>query len=127
MRCATGQAILLCEPVVVDDNKDPEMLTAIEHAFHALRSGRDSNAILTNKPKFRDSEKDEAVQLADMVMGAIGAHLNGDSYWYDLIRQGGRDLGVVELSSGEAHPESGDLSETKPGRATYWQSGPKQV
>ena len=127
MRCAAGQAIPLCEPVVVDDNKDPDMLAAIEDAFRALRSGRDPDAILTNKPKFRDSEKDEGVQLADMVMGAVGAHLDGDSCWYDLIRQGGKDLGVIELSSCGTRPESDDLSENKPGRATYWQPGPKQT
>ena len=114
MRCeAEGKAILLREPIVVDDNKNPVMLEAIENAFRALQSGRDPNAILTKKPEFRNSEKDETVQLADMVMGAIGAHLDGDDYWYNLIRQGGRDLGVVELSSCLTHPESGDLSECK--------------
>jgi Protein of unknown function (DUF3800) len=120
-RCdAKGQAVLLCEPVVVDDNKDPDMLAAIEGAFRALRSGRDPDAMLTNKPEFRDSKKDEAVQLADMIMGAVGAHLDGDSCWYDLIRQGGRDLGVVELSSCQTQPESGNLSENKTGRVTSW-------
>jgi len=124
-RCAAeGRAILLREPVVVDDNKDPDMLAAIEHAFRALRSGRDPQAILTNKPEFRDSEKDEAVQLADMVMGAVGAHLDGDSSWYDLIRRGGMDLGVVELSSCQTQPPSGDLSENRAGRTTSRLPGP---
>ena len=73
--------------------------------------------MLTLKPEFRDSEKDETLQLADMVMGAVGAHLDGDDTWYDLIRQAGRDLGVVKLSSCRTQPESGDLSENKAGRA----------
>jgi hypothetical protein len=113
-RCtALGEPVLLCEPVIVDDNKDPGMLKAIEEAFCGLRSGRDPQEKLTNKPKFRDSEKDAAVQLADMVMGAVGAHLDGDSFWYDRIRQDGRDLGVVELSDCQGRP--GYLSESKPG------------
>lgn len=116
-RCAgEGKLILLCEPIIVDDNKDPGMLAAIEDAFRALRSGRDPAAILTNKPEFRDSEKDEGLQLADMVMGAIGAHLEGDSHWYDLIRKGGRDLGVVNLSSCQTRRGQWDLSESIPGR-----------
>jgi hypothetical protein len=111
-RCeAEGRNVLLCEPVVVDDNKDHHMLAAIEGAFRALRSGRAPGAILTLKPEFRDSEQDEMVQLADMVMGAVGAHLDGDSSWYNLIRR--RDLGVVNLSSSRFCPETGDLSETK--------------
>ena len=127
-RCAgKGRDILLREPVVVDDNKDKSMLAAIEQAFRAIRSGRDPAAILTTKPEFRDSKQDEAVQLADMVMGAVGTHLDGDSSWYNLIRQGGRDLGVVELSSCQTWPKSGDLSENRVGRATHWQPGPQQI
>jgi hypothetical protein len=126
-RCAAeGRDILLREPVVIDDNQDSAMLAAIEDAFRALKSGRDPEALLTNKPEFRDSKVDEAVQLADMVMGAVGAHLDGDNSWYNLIQLGGRDLGVVELSRSGIRPGSGDLSENEAGRATYWQPGPTQ-
>jgi hypothetical protein len=96
-RCvAAGKNVPLREPVVVDSNEDASMLKAIEDAFRALRSNRDLAASLTNKPKFGDSRGDEGIQLADMVMGAIGDYLDGDSTWYDLIRRGGKDLGVVE-------------------------------
>ena len=46
-RCiSTGRAVLLCEPVIVDDNKDPRMLAAIEGAFRCapVRSRSPSNA-----------------------------------------------------------------------------------
>jgi hypothetical protein len=89
---------LLCEPILVDDNKDPAMLGAIEESFRALRSGQDPATILTNKPKFRDSKNDETIQLADRVMGAIGAHFDEDSTWFNEIREEGRNLGVVRFS-----------------------------
>jgi Protein of unknown function (DUF3800) len=112
-RCAENRrAILLCEPILVDDKKDAAMLDAIEQAFRALRSARDPDAILTTKPKFRDSVKDETVQLADMVMGAVGAHLDGDSAWFNEIRRGGWNLGVVQLARCQSFPRSFDLSES---------------
>lgn len=118
-RCAAeGRDMLLREPIVVDDNRDRDMLAAVGHAFRALRSARDPNAILTNKPEFRDSEKDESVQLADMVMGAIGAHLDGNSQWYDYIRRGGQDLGIVELSGFQNRNMLDDLWDNTTGRAT---------
>ncbi len=111
--CAKNKkSVLLCEPIVVDDNKDPAMLLAIEGAFRALKSGRDPAAILTNKPRFRDSEKDETVQLADMVMGAVGAHLDGDNTWFDVIRRNNRNLGVVQLVGCRPPASVGDLWES---------------
>jgi len=118
-RCATmGKPMLLQEPIAVDDNKDARMLSAIGEAFRALRSGRDLRSALTIKPVFRDSAKDEALQLADMVMGAVGAHLDGDSEWCDLIRHGGRELGIVNWSSCPAAVMAGDLCENRTSRAT---------
>jgi len=106
-----GRPTLLREPILVDDNKDKAMLAAIEGAFRALKSGHDPAGILTIKPDFRDSEKDETVQLADMVMGAVGAHLDGDSTWFDVIRRSGQNLGVVQLI-GCRPPEVDDLWES---------------
>lgn len=106
---AKKKAALLCEPILVDDNKDAAMLRAIEEAFRALRSGRDPAVLLTNKPKFRDSEKDETVQLADMVTGAVGAYLDGDSTWFNVIRQNDRNLGVVQLAGGQTPSALDDL------------------
>jgi hypothetical protein len=86
------------ELILVDDNKDAAMLAAIEDAFRGLGMGRIPAVRLTQKPVFRDSKIDETVQLADMVMGAVRAHFEGQSEWYDHMRGGGRDLGVMEFT-----------------------------
>lgn len=113
-RCAElGKTVLLREPVVVDNNDDPALLAAIDGAFRALRSERDPASPLTGKAEFRVSKKDEALQLADMVMGAVGAHLDGDSAWYDFLCGGAENLGVINLAECGAFPASCDLSESR--------------
>ncbi len=110
------------------------MLNAIAEAFRALKSGRDPAALLTNKPKFRDSEKDETLQLAERVIGAIGAHLDGESHWFHEIRRGGRNLGVVQLASCRSFPTLDDFRKVcnacengkTVGRASRRSPGPQQ-
>jgi len=92
---AEKRRVLLNELVVVDDNKDRDFLRAIKMAFRGLHSGWRPGAKLVGKVKFRGSEPHETLQLADMVMGAVGAYLEGDSTWYDLIST--RSLGIVRL------------------------------
>jgi hypothetical protein len=87
--------VLLNELVVVDDNGDRAFLQTIKRAFRGLVSGWQPGAKLVGKVKFRSSEPDAALQLVDMVMGSVGAHLDGDSTWYDRIST--RDLGIVRL------------------------------
>jgi Protein of unknown function (DUF3800) len=91
----SGRQALLDELVVVDDNQDKEFLTTIKKMFRGLASGWRSGGKLVGKVKFRGSQPDEMLQLVDMVVGAAGAHLDGDSTWYNLI--GERSLGVVYL------------------------------
>lgn len=90
-----GKPALLDELVVVDDNQDKDFLKTIKTAFRALMSGWRPRGKLVGKVKFRDSRPDEMLQLADMVIGAVGEYLDGDSTWYDLISA--RSLGVVRL------------------------------
>ncbi len=52
-------------------------------------------ASLVGKVKFRGSGPDELIQLADMVCGAVAAHLDGESTWYRLIAS--RDLGITRI------------------------------
>jgi hypothetical protein len=92
---AEKKSALLNELVVVDDNEDGEFLQTIKMAFRGLRSGWRPGAKLVGKVKFRGSEPNETLQLVDMVMGAVGAHLDGDSTWYNLIAS--RNLGIVRL------------------------------
>jgi hypothetical protein len=82
----------LNELVVVDDNKDRDFLGLIKAKFREMRSGVKPGGALVGKVKFRGSGPDELLQLADMVCGAVGKHLDGDSTWYNSISD--RDLGI---------------------------------
>jgi Protein of unknown function (DUF3800) len=90
-----GKPTLLDELVVVDDNQDNNFLATIKTAFRAMASGWRPSGKLVGKVKFRGSQPDEMLQLADMVIGAVGEHLDGDSTWYNLISA--RSLGIIDL------------------------------
>jgi hypothetical protein len=94
-RAAAGHNHPLAELVVVDDNQDQEFLAVIKSKFRELTSMRRPGSSLVGKVKFRGSGPDELLQLADMVCGAVGAHLDGDSTWYRLIAA--RDLGITRI------------------------------
>jgi hypothetical protein len=91
-RATAGNQRPLNELVLVDDNEDREFLGVIRKKFGELPSGRRAERSLVGKVKFRGSGPDELIQLADMVCGAVGAHLGGDSTWYRMIAA--RDLGI---------------------------------
>src|SRR5437016_5899141 len=75
----------LRDQLLVDDNGDRDFLAAIERAFRSLKSLLHPRAAMVLKPRFRASHSDEVMQLADMVCGASGASIDGDSMWYNLI------------------------------------------
>jgi hypothetical protein len=85
----------LNELVVVDDNKDGKFLALLKQKFREMRSGVRPGSPLVGKVKFRGSGPDELIQLADMICGAVGAYLDGDATWYDLISA--RDLGITHI------------------------------
>jgi hypothetical protein len=85
----------LKELVVVDDNKDGKFLALLKQKFREMRSGVRPGSPLVGKVKFRGSGPDELIQLADMICGAVGAYLDGDATWYDLISA--RDLGTTHI------------------------------
>ncbi len=91
-----GGQVPLRELVVVDDNGDKEFLATIKRKFRELPSACRSGGSLVGKVKFRGSSPDEMMQLADMVCGAVGAHLDGDSAAYRIIAP--RDLGIMRIS-----------------------------
>jgi len=81
----------LREPVIVDDNADGSFLKIVTKAFRGLNSKNSPGISLVGAVTFRKSRAEEVLQLADMVCGAVGAHLDGnDSAWYKLIA--GRNL-----------------------------------
>jgi Protein of unknown function (DUF3800) len=92
-----GKPSLLDELVVVDNNQDKGFLAQIKKTFRALASGWRDGGKLVGKVKFRGSKPDEMLQLVDMVLGAVGGHLAGNSTWYNLIAS--RSLEVIRLPS----------------------------
>ncbi len=85
----------LNELVVVDDNQDGKFLTVIKKKFREMASGVRAGSPLVGKVKFRGSGPNELIQLADMVCGAVGAHLDGDSMCYEIISA--RSLGIARI------------------------------
>lgn len=83
------------ERVTVDDNRDGKFLDLVTAQFRALGKCEQPERYLVGRVAFRDSTTDEVLQLADMVCGAVGAHLDGDSTWYDLLKS--RDLATWEF------------------------------
>jgi Protein of unknown function (DUF3800) len=71
--------------VVVDDNQDRKFLAEVKKAFRALESAVHPGGKLIGKVKFRDSGRNDMLQLVDMILGAGGAKFDGDDTWYDLI------------------------------------------
>jgi hypothetical protein len=53
--------------------------------FRALESGVQPGGKLIGKVKFRDSGRNDMLQLVDMTLGAGGAKLDGNDTWFDLI------------------------------------------
>jgi hypothetical protein len=83
----------LGEPVTVDDNQDGSFLKIIKETFRGIGKGETPPADLIGKVRFRGSGAEDLLQLADMVVGACGANVEGNPDWYRLILD--RDVGRV--------------------------------
>jgi hypothetical protein len=92
---ASGGDHPLNELVVVDDNEDSKFLALIKRKFREMGSGVRAGSPLVGKVKFRGSGPDELIQLTDMVCGAVGAYLDGDATWYNIISS--HDLGITRI------------------------------
>ena len=77
----------LREPIFVDDNGDGKFLKAIGAAFRELKSNLHPKSPMVRNPKFRGSGPDEVMQLVDVICGAAGAAINGDTRWFEIISQ----------------------------------------
>ena len=85
----------LNELIIVDDNEDAKFLEAIKETFRDLGSNCEPRRFLIGKVRFGGSKPDEMIQLADMVCGAVGSHLDGNSTWFKMISS--RSLGIEYL------------------------------
>jgi hypothetical protein len=90
-----GRPRFLHELVIVDDNQDGAFLAALDRALGGLRSAQSPDVPLVGKVKFGGSGPDVMIQLADMVCGAVGAHITGDGMWYRMIES--RCVGLTYL------------------------------
>lgn len=85
------------ERVTVDDNRDRKFLDLVNAQFRAIGNLERPRQFLIGQVSFLDSRGDMLLQLVDMVCGAVGAYLDGDSTWYDLIQS--RDLATWQFPS----------------------------
>ena len=74
-------------PIFVDDNGDGKFLRVIGVAFRGLKSQLHPESPMVRNPRFRGSGPDEVMQLVDMVCGAAGASIAGDSSWFEMISE----------------------------------------
>ena len=82
----------LREPICVDDNQDKKFLETVKIAFQGLRSKLHPDVPMASPPRFRASKPDPVMHLVDMVCGASGAMIDGNSEWYDLVKSRCVDL-----------------------------------
>lgn len=88
-RCWEGQRTAsagLNERILYDECQDPSYEKAIKTAFAGLGSSNGRGGKLIRSIKSGKSKAELRLQIADMVCGAVGLHLNGDSTYYDMIR-----------------------------------------
>lgn len=91
---AVGEGPTVREPIVVDDNADRAFLAVIKKQFRGLGSRGlegSTSPLAIGKVSFRKSVREEAIQLVDMVCGAVGDLMSGDGGWYDLIAERDRE------------------------------------
>jgi hypothetical protein len=90
----------LNEEVIVDKNADPVYLDEVDQAFRPLGTypcgTRNPTQFLGPKPRFVASDRDELLQLVDMLCGATCDHLLGENNWFRLIES--RCLDVMDVS-----------------------------
>lgn len=80
------------DPIRVDRNDDKKFLSRVTGVFRPLGSACDPHRKLIDGARFGDSDKDDMLQLADMVCGATAAaRVEGDGRWWEMIRE--RDVG----------------------------------
>jgi len=87
-----GGSAGLNEKIVYDECQDVQYVRTLKSSFRKLESSRGSNKKLVDDVRPGKSKSDGCLQLADMVLGAVGRHLDGDNVYYDYIRS--RTIGI---------------------------------
>lgn len=95
-----GRPVRLAEKVIPDDNHDAAYLRVLKGQFFSLTSV--SGRTLVGEVKFGKSKADRLLQLADMICGAVGDHVGGDSSHFSLIAGHALHVAVLPTKSDEA-------------------------
>lgn len=99
--CKEGTAGL-GERVVYDECDDPAYARLLKAQFRSLSSGRGANKKLIGDVNPRKSRVDACLQLADMVCGAVGRHLDGQSDCYNLFKN--KAIAIVRVTGNANRP-----------------------
>lgn len=98
-RCDSYDAGYVPETVVADNNDDPKYLATLAAAFGSLGSIDAPPRDLVGPICFEDSKREALIQLADMICGVVGQHLEderqgkGNRDWYEEFKLSKRNLG----------------------------------
>ena len=81
------------ERVVYDECDDPTYTKILQSKLRALRCEAQQNLVKAVRPG--KSKSDSCIQLADMICGAVGRHLQGDPAYYNLIEK--KTIAIVTI------------------------------
>ena len=71
--------------IVYDECDDPAFERALRDALKLVSATRSRDRRLIRDIRPGKSKSDPGIQLVDMVCGAVGKHIRGESEYYDLI------------------------------------------
>jgi hypothetical protein len=73
------------EKILVDKNDDNSFLKLIEKSFRKIELQDSPKTHLAISARFRDSQTEMGIQLADMIVGSCGLHIDGYSVFYEMV------------------------------------------
>lgn len=98
----------LKEKIVFDECNDQSYIRLLKHKFRDLSSTRGPKKKLIGTIRPGKSSADPCLQLADMVCGAVGRHLDGDSRYYPLLKTKEKEMGIETIVGSGGETERGD-------------------
>jgi hypothetical protein len=90
----------LKELIVYDECDDPNFERALRDGFKPLSTMRSSGGRLIRDIRPGKSKSDPGIQLVDMVCGATGKHIDGQSDYFNLIKSKALAIEVLKRGKG---------------------------
>ncbi len=88
-----GGRIAAHERIIYDESSDPNYSAALINGFRSINFTDPDAKRLIGKISSNKSHRDPCLQLADMVCGVVGRHLNSDNEFYGMIER--KRIGVT--------------------------------